>query len=268
MSLRINTEILRQEVNKFCVTTSTGTKFWAPYLRNDDYTENPNVPRGLGKSSAEEIKKSADYIVSLFPSATAEEIRIKLIDGSLSERSMNYKGIDCSGFVYWVMSETYEKSLSKELIDDLSVPKEHVLNGANNFEEWRSAYILSDGDAEKLPEDVPMRWVVETFKRLPQNLCRVNGLISSYSSSPIEPRDIRVGDLLNIVSAKSSIPHVAIILEKHLDKLLIVHSARSNPGETGGILIEAVRYDGVRIATEDMTSPPDSSAVFRLKSLC
>ncbi len=263
----MNTEILRQEVNRFHITTSNGVEFWAPYLRNDDYTENPNVPRGLGKSSAEEIKKSADYVSSLYPSATGEEIRMKLIDGSLPEKFMNYKGIDCSGFVYWVMSAAYTKALGKELIDDLSVPKDHVLNGANNFEEWRSAYILSDEEAEKLPQDVPMRWVVETFKRHPQNLCRVNGLISHYSSTPIEPSDVQVGDLLNIVSAKSSIPHVAIILDKQPGKLVLVHSARSNPGETGGILIETVDYDGDRIATEDMSSPPDSSAVFRLKSL-
>lgn len=258
---------LKLAVEAFHITASNGAQFWAPYLRNDDYTENPNVPRGLGKSSAKEIKKSADYIVSLFPSATGEEIRQKLIDGSLPEKSMNYKGVDCSGFAYYVFDQVYKDVLGKELIDDLSVPKDHVLNGANNLEEWKAAYSLSMEEGEKLPEDVPMRWVVETFKRHPQNLCRVNGLISPYSSTLIQPSDIQVGDIVSIVRTASTIPHVVIVLEKQATKLSLAHSTGGRPGEMGGIMIESVGFDGIHIAIEDMSSPPDSYGIFRLKSL-
>lgn len=258
---------LELAVKTFHITASNGAQFWAPYLRNDDYTKNPNVPRGLGKSSVEEIKKSADYIVSLFPAATGAEIRQKLVDGSLPKASMNYKGVDCSGFVYYVFNQVYKDVLRKELIDDLSVPKDHVLNGANNFEEWQSAYNLSEEEAKKLPEDVPMRWVVETFKRKPVNLCRVAGLVSSYSSVIVPADSMKVGDLVELSGREGYKEHVALVFKVEASSVSIAHSGRKDRSDTGGVMIENLRYNGAKINTSEMLVPRDFINVRRLKSL-
>lgn len=262
-------EALRDAVWSYQLRTSNGAVFWAPYIRNDDFSENPNVPRGLGKSTPEEILESAERIIARFPEADGDEIRQKLIDGSLPEHEnqYNYKGIDCSGFVYHVMNKVYGDVLHRELMDDLSVPKDHVLNGAWNLEEWKSAHSLSQQEADRLPEDVPMRWVVETFRRHPQNLCRVRGLVSDYSSTKVEPTDMRVGDLIHVDNEGDPIPHVCIVYELNDTHAMLAHSTRK-AGTIGGVVIDKLprAADGTP-DTMAAEHPHRFIAVRRLKSL-
>lgn len=250
------------------LTASNGATLWVPYLRNDDFTENPNVPRGLGKATPEEILESVEHIITRFPEATGEEIRQKLVDGSIPEMQYNYKGVDCSGFTYHVMNRVYGQLLHKELMDDLSVPKDHVLNGAWNLEEWKAAHPLTQQEADRLPEDVPMRWVVETFHRKPQNLCRVRGLVSDYSSIAIEPKDMRVGDLVYVGDEDNPIPHVCIVYEVTETEAQLAHSTRKN-GDIGGVVIEKVPRDaeGIPDTMQLFSSPHHFIAIRRLKSL-
>ena len=260
------TQSLNQAINSFNINVD-GVQFWAPYLRNDNYTQDPSVPRGLGKSTAAEITESAKYIKSIFPDADAETVRHKLIDGSLPDPSYNYKAIECSGFVYHVMETVYQEILGKHLMDDLSVPKSHVLNGAYNLEEWKAAYALSPAEAELLPEDVPMKWVVENFKRKPVNLCRVAGLVSDYSSIKVESDDLKIGDLIHMNTAGDPIPHSAIISEISENDVSIAHSSRRDPSDIGGVSIEILPLaDGLPDTTK-MNTPHDFIAVRRLRSL-
>jgi hypothetical protein len=267
MNAILDTNLLINEINKFHFELAGGKSFWAPYLANFNNTQDPNVPRGLGKASPEEIKKSVDYIVGLFPDATAEEIKQKLVDGSLPEKEFNYKGIDCSGFVYYVMSAVYQKVLGKELIDDLSVPKDNVLNGAFNFDEWKDAYTLSEKEADELPEDVPVRWVVETFKRKPVNLCRVAGLVSDFSSRPVCTSEMKLGDLVDLAGSGDYKFHVAIVCNIEGNIVTIVHSTRDNVDDPGGIRFEKLPFDSEKILTENMHYPCGFNGVRRLKSL-
>jgi len=268
MATDLNSNLILDEVEKFHIKLANGVSFWAPYLANlYNRSQDPNVPRGLGKTSPEELKRSADYIVSLYPGSTAEEIRQKLVEGSLPKKEFNYKGVDCSGFVYHVMHAIYQKVLNKELMDDLSVPKKDVLNGALKFDEWKSAYPLSDQEAKELPDDVPLRWVVETFKRNPVNLCRVAGLISDYSSVDIPVPDMRPGDLVDIEGRGDYKFHVAIICGFDSKTVTIAHSTRIDPSDIGGVTFEKIPYDKNKIDTEQMRSPCGFKAIRRLKSL-
>ncbi len=192
---------------------------------------------GLGKSSPEEILAAATYIHHTYPGIYGEAIRAKLIDGSLIAKEFNYKGIDCSGFIYYVLDRTYLDTLGKSLMSDLSVPKEHVLNGARNLDEWKVAYELSDSEAATLADDVPMTWVVDTFKRKPVNLCRVAGLTSDYSSVEVELKNARIGDIVSMKREDDPIPHAGIITS--VDK----HQLRSLTQEEliRKILVECVR---------------------------
>lgn len=259
-------ETLKAHVYEYRITVGD-IEFWAPYLRNDNYTQDPRVPRGLGKSTPEEIAESARYIKELFPDADGEEIRRKLIDGSLPDKDRNYKAIECSGFVFHVMDRTYRDILAKSLVSDLSVPKSHVLNGARNLEEWRQAYDLSDEEADRLPEDVPMDWVVTHFKRQPQNLCRVAGLVSDYSSIAVGSSELRPGDLIHMGLPDDPIPHVVIVLETADDSIVIAHSGRRDPADIGGVSIETLPRSQTGIDASAMRVPHVVIGYRRLKSL-
>lgn len=267
MSTKLDTTILMGEINKFRFEVPNGESFWAPYLVNFNNSSDLNVIRGLGKSSPDEIKKSVDYIVLLFTNASCNEIRRKLVDGSLPDKEYNYKGIDCSGFVYYVMNGVYKKVLSKELMDDLSIPKDNVLNGAYKFDDWKKVHTLTDSEAEALPEDVSIRWVVETFKRNPVNLCRVAGLLSDFSSIAVSTASMQVGDLVDLVSTEGYGPHVAIICSLSDGVVSLAHSGRKNPSDVGGVLIEEVPFNEQGIDTSKLQVPRDFHAVRRLKAL-
>lgn len=267
MTAKLDTNTLMVEINKFRYMLENGESFWAPYLVNFNSSSDPKVRRGLGKASPEEIKKSVEYIVSLFPNVSGDEVRQKLVDGSLPDDSYNYKGVDCSGFTYYIMDGIYQKVLGKELMDELSIPKDNVLNGAYNFDDWKKEYRLSDAEAKALPEDVPIRWVVEKFKRKPVNLCRVAGLLSDYSSFMVPVSSMRVGDLVDLVSREGYGPHVAIICDVKDASVSLAHSGRKDSSEIGGVLIEEVPFDKQSIHTNNLRVPRDFREVRRLKAL-
>ncbi len=263
-------QALHDAVWSYQLRTSTGVTFWPPYIRNDITKQDPDAPRGLGKSTPEEILESAEKIVARFPEADAEEIRKKLIDGSLPEheRAYNYRGVDCSGFTYHVMNRVYNEVLHKELVDELSVPKDDVLNGARNLDEWKAAHPLSQQEADRLPQDIPMRWVVETFKRKPQNLCRVRGLVSDFSSVHVDPKDMRIGDLVHVDNEGDPVPHVCIVYDVNQNEVQLAHSTRKT-GVIGGVIIDRLPRDENGVP-DTMASefPHRFLSVRRLKSLC
>lgn len=252
---------INQAVEMFHIKLSNGLEFWAPYLRNDNFTQNSNVPRGLGKSSADDIRAAGEYIISQFPDIDSQGLRQKLIDGSLADQTYNYKGIDCSGFAYYVYEDVYQKLLHKSVIDDLSLPKSHVLNGAFNLDEWKAAYQMSRQEADALPDDVPLRWVVDTFHRRPASLCRVSGLLSDFASVAIEIDAMRVGDMVDLKPFDYAY-HVAIITNIDGHKVSIAHS-----GGGSGVVIETIDYNAEGLLTEQMLVPRSYGGIRRLKSL-
>lgn len=257
---------LRKAIEQFSFVDTQGAKFWAPYIRNDVYIQDNSVVRGLGKSSPEDIGTSVEYIKQLFPAASGEEIRTKLIDGSLPDTAMNYKGIDCSGFVFYVMSSVYEQTFSHQLTDILSVPKDAVLNGALNYEEWQQAHVITQTEIESMEPDVPMTWVVETFNRKPVNLCNVKALTSDYSSTPVDINDVQIGDLVQMSNRNDQVPHIAIITEVESNEVTLIHSGRTDPQDTGGILEEKLLKIGEGLDCLHMHSPREFAAIRRLKA--
>jgi hypothetical protein len=244
-----------------------GITLWAPYLINFNYTEDPSVPRGLGKSSPEEILAAATYIHQTNPGIFGEAIRAKLVDGSNEAPQFNYKGIDCSGFVFYVMDRVYGDILGKSLAEDLSVPKEHVLNGARNLEEWKAAYTLSDEEAERLPEDVQMTWVIATFKRRAVNLCRVAGLVSDYSSVAIEPSDARIGDIVWMEGIDKPLPHAGIVTGIEKNSIQMTHSGRLDPADIGGVSTEPMPIVKDSLDCSRLEVPRRYIGLRRLRSL-
>jgi hypothetical protein len=256
---------LATEIEKFHFTLGNGDKVWAPYLGNRNFSQDNKVIRGLGKSSPQEILESITYIEANFEGIKPEDIRRKLIDGSLPLEHMNYKGIDCSGFVFYVFDALYRTTYGVGLDAILSVPKQDVLNGAMNFEEWKAVYSISEEEAQALPEDVSMSWVVDTFKRRPVNLCRVLSLVSDHSSNKVNGTP-EVGDLVYMRIPDDPVPHVGIIVELGVDRLDVVHSGRSNPEDTGGVCTETVPYSGIVVDTMAMDKPREFLGVRRLKT--
>lgn len=260
-------KILKFQINKYHITLSNGLKFWSPYLRNSNYTQDNSVPRGMGKSSPDEIRASAEYILGLFPDVDTETLRKKLIDGSLPDRLMNYKGVDCSGFIYNVYDELFQKLFNISLVSILGVPKDQVLNGALNYVEWKAAYELSELEAKQLPEHVPMKWVVEKFKRKPASLCNVASLVSPYSSNRITSiKDIAVGDLVHMTIPSDNVAHIAAIVKYSDNSVELAHSNRSFLGDIGGVELETVPKTSI-IETMKLVTPREFLGIYRLKGL-
>lgn len=263
----ITSDIVLEEVNKFHIRLSNGLEFWAPYEINRVTVQDNNAPRGLGKASPDEIRQAAERIIELFPESTAEDVRRKLIDGSLpaTDPNPNYKAIDCSGFIFYVMNGVFQRVYQKDLTHILSVKKEHILNGAT-FDEWKAVHVLTDEEAQQLPEFVPLRWVVETFHRKPVNMCNITGLMSDYSSEPIvQIADSQPGDLVRMSRDDDPTPHAAIVVQKTDTTISLAHSGRKDPSVPGGVLIEEVPYDQETIHTETMEVPRKFVGIKRLK---
>jgi hypothetical protein len=258
---------LRQLVDEFHIKTANGLIFWAPYIRNDNYTEDGTVPRGLGKSSPESITEAANYVQILYPDIDDFGIKRSLIDGSLPDYSYNYKGVDCSGFLYHILSRYCSTVMGLDLVDYLSVPKANVLNGAQNLTEWRDIHLLTDQEIQTLHDDVPMKWVTETFKRNAANLCSVRSLISDYSSSAVDIESAHAGDIVVMQIPEDPIMHAGIILRSHSDSVEIAHSGRRDIGDTGGVSIERISRGEDRINTEQMIVGRNFLGVRRLRCM-
>ena len=260
-------KLIERETEKFHITLSNGLSFWSPYLINYNHTQDNNVPRGMGKATPEELRRSAEYIVNLFPNIDAESLRRKLIDGSLPEVSMNFKGTDCSGFVFNVVDQLYMDLFSKSVVSDLFVPKDNVLNGAFNFLEWQDAYLLSEEEASSLPENVPMEWVVSTFNRKAINLCNVATIVSDNSSDPVSLNECRASDLLHIRIKDDPTPHLAIVTDISERDITVAHSGRKNSDDIGGVQIETISHKDGMVNTMELQVPREFLGLRRLKSL-
>lgn len=239
-------------INHFMFYNKAGVRLWAPYIRNDNFTQDDNVPRGLGKTYPAEIQRSIDYIYSNYPELDEGSIRTKLIDGSLPDPTMNYKGIDCSGFVYIIYEELYRSLHSSRFSDCLYMPKSQVLNGAFNYVEWRQKYELSNEEANDLPEFVQVSWVVDKFGRHPINLCNVATLTSDMTSVEVDLENARIGDIIEMVSTDNGMAHISIITDISVEHIEIVHSTRHDPGQAGGITTDILPITGGIIGLDNM----------------
>ncbi|MCA9348701.1 hypothetical protein KC878_00980 [Candidatus Saccharibacteria bacterium] len=257
---------LNRAISRFSYTTNTGEVFWAPYLRNDLYIETKQAIRGLGKTSPDEIKRSVDYIKANYPDLNGQQIRQKLIDGSLPDKSMNYKAIECSGFVYYVMSEVLEVVHGVRLSDMLAMPKEAVMNGALNYKEWQEKHKLTPEEIKNLPNDVPISWVVDNFNRKPANLCNVRTLTSDFSSYAVSPEDAQIGDLVHMLDGADKRQHIAVIVNTENNSIELAHSSRKNPQYLGGVVRETLPITRAGIDCTKLSNPHQFVAIRRLRT--
>jgi hypothetical protein len=261
------TALLEESVNKFWITTKNGVSFWAPYLRNDMFLQSTAIPHGLGKSYPVDIENAANYVVAEDPTADEQTIRQRLTDGSLAIPESNYKGIDCSGFAYIVYEEFFARLLDTRLSNYLFVPKDQVLNGAMNYTDWQNAYMLSELEAEALPDHVPLTWVVDTFKRKPINLCNVNAFVLDETSTEVLVNEVKVGDLLHLKTFDDDRNHIAVVIDRETDRAQIAHSTRFDQNDIGGVVTEWLPITESKLETSKMSNPHKLISARRFKAL-
>lgn len=264
----MKTTDLYQIIERFHIRVSSGVNFWAPYINNLDFTQREHVIHGLGKSSAKEILRAASLAHRLEPSLNSEELKTNLVNGHFNSPDIDYKGIDCSGFVYHVLNDYLTEEYDDSLAKYVSLPKNHVLNGAYNLKDWANVYTLSKEEAFSLPDDVPVQWVVEHFKRKPENLCGARGLVSEYSAIKIMSiHEVEPGDTVFMSSDKNTVPHIALILENKHSELVIAHSTRKDPSDPGGVIIERLPVKFDVADTSGMYSPHTIESFHRSRAL-
>ncbi len=254
-------------IHEFEFATPSGEHFWAPYTANRIFVQSAQAPRGLGKSYPSEIKRSIAYVAVQNPDISAEEMRDALVEGQLDNKDMNYKGVDCSGFVYIVFEQLYDRLFDKKFSDVISLPKADVINGGMNYDEWRDAHAMTQEEADSLPDDVQVSWVAETFNRRPVNLCRVTGLVSDYSSVPVAIDELQIGDLIYMTNELEGIPHVAIVYSIYENKIKIVHSTRKIEDDPGGITFDILPIIDGKLDNTALIRRPEIYGVRRLKGM-
>jgi hypothetical protein len=256
---------LSKAIDKFKFVDEYGNEFWTPYLINDIYIEDSKALRGLGKSSPEDIIISVNYIKNKFPGISGKEIRLKLIDGSLPEKNKNYKAIDCSGFVFYVMCYFFKDAYGEDLTNIIGMPREAVLNGALNYVDWNKAHKITQEEIDNMPENVPLSWVVETYGRKPANLCNVKALTSDHSSTPVKVADIQVGDLVQMVDISHNMPHIGVVTATG-EQVEVYHSGRINKDDVGGVRRDYLPFVDGKLDCTKVHSPHMFLEIRRLKS--
>jgi hypothetical protein len=263
---RIKTELDRI-IHEFEFATPSGEHFWAPYTANRKFVQDKTVPRGMGKAYPSEIRRAIAYVCLQNPDISAEELRDALVEGNLDDPQMNYRGVDCSGFVYIVFEKLFDRLYGTAFSDILALPKADVVNGGMNYEEWRAAHPMTQEEADALPEDVQVSWVAKTFNRKPVNLCRVSGIVSDFTSQPVALDDIRIGDLIHMTNELEAIPHIAIVYGIYENKIKIVHSTRKIEDDPGGITFDVLlKIDG-KLDARALVSPIKKPEIFGIRRL-
>ncbi len=193
--------------------------------------EPPEYPSGFmgAKPSAFELQIEVDRL--LLETATT-------IDNESSARQFlrdNRLGIDCSGFVFHVLSRTQQSTGGQALESGLYIPKSSLITSAAK-ENWREVHELTQQEIDQFDEHVPLSWVCETFKRKAQFLTNVDRLcMNNESSSAVTDLcEVLPGDLI-CMKRNGRPKHVAVVTAAERGLLECWHSWEV-PGELGGVM--------------------------------
>ncbi len=235
---------LQQSINGYSFPIDTDVA-WAPYVLNGAPCRPDgnvlSIPEG-GKASQDRFQELAKLAVSTLVDRgsvpTADLIRQTLVDGSIPVEhgiNNNYRGgVDCSGFVYFVL-----KDYGADIDNAIAVTPDDVTFAASR-ENWRKP---SQQELAELIEKAGDRALsladfTRAFHERYEPHRNVNVARLDHSSIHVDIDDAQPGDI--IVYRKSpgiSTNHIALITDVYPGyDLEVVHSARKSWNEgLGGI---------------------------------
>jgi len=216
-----------------------GVHFWAPYWVNDPKLMGdagaPNL-RGAfkGKGTPEQLTLSLKRLIaanSNRPQSAADYRSLMRAHGL---------GIDCSGFMYHVLSGWLRAARRPSLPRQLVVNRDDILTAMQRQKSWQRGK-MSEEEVRSWPQWVPMQQVCQRFHKNARMLTAVATLVHPKVVVPVErAKDIRPGDLIKLTSRQWG-DHIAIVVENNGSELIIAESTEPED-KLGG-----VTYDQIQI---------------------
>jgi hypothetical protein len=208
-----------------------GVEFWAPYWVNsrelmlaavDTWVVGPykgkGTPGQLTASLRNHLKKDDKHPVA------ADVYRQAMRGYGL--------GIDCSGFIYFVL-DGYLRSLGKPgLRHHLIIPKQDILEAYDAKSSWRR--YLKREEIEAQPELITLDWICTRVKKDPRMITNVARLVHPKTAHRImHTAAIQPGDMIKMTSDEFG-DHIGIVVS--CDESEIVYAESTEPADAlGGV---------------------------------
>ena len=252
----INPDSLAQSISGYSVDIDR-QRMWAPFALNNA----PSRPHGAvlsieegGRPSQERFQELAALAVQnlnrMGQEITVHNVRLSLVDGSMAVTegmaNPNYKGgVDCSGFVYFVL-----KQCMANIDDAIAIPPEDV-TAAIRRNSWKTpdadtAKELLDRAADK---SLSLAAFTRAFHDNYQPHRNISAARFDFSSSTVDVGDVQPGDIVIYRKDEQEQPnHVALVKDvKSNGDFKIVHSGRKAWNEEiGGVSSFTIRRKNIR----------------------
>ncbi len=229
-----------------------GIKFWTPYWINRD-----GPPYRLG-GAFKGKGTPAQILLALQPHLNAQNLKQPAQYRKLMRR--HGLGIDCSGFVYHMLSN-YLRSLGlRDLPHYLYVPRADIL-AASHKPSWQRARV-AEAEIKAWPELVPMTKVCQRFHKSPRSC-----------DSIAKAGDIKTGDMIKLTSGSGS-DHLGIVVRVGQNRFEYAASNETWADGLGGPQISTLTITAPDLGLEaqdwphrSIFDPDKGDAVWRLKAL-
>lgn len=238
MTVNSNAATIRSAVDQYRLEVN-GVRFWAPYWVND--------PKLMGDAGAPNLRGA--FKGKGTPEQLALSVKRLLAKSSRRPQSApDYRslmrahglGIDCSGFLYHVLSSWLRAAGKPSLPRQLVVKRDDILTAMQRQKSWQRSKV-SETEVGSWPQWVSMEQVCRRFHKNARMLTAVATLVHPKVVVPVgRAKDILPGDLIKLTSAQWG-DHIAIVVENNGSELIIAES--TEPADKLG----GVRYDQIQI---------------------
>lgn len=226
---------------------------WTPYWVNE-----PGVPDGpfRGKGAPEQIQGELDRIISEYADTlhNAEEVRYLMLRNAL--------GIDCSGFVYHVLSRYIFETESADLAWQLVVDKSEI-EQASYKEDWQEK--MTPEEVAQLPDTVSLRELCDRREEDPAQLTNVRRLCDERASIYLKrAAQIQPADMIHMITAYGD--HIGIVTEAG-EATIRYASSDFDPLGPGGITFHELNITDANIPVESQQERGQIIGAYRLRIL-
>jgi hypothetical protein len=208
---------------------ANGVKFWTPYWINSDEAPFHLEAPYAGKATPQELRDQLVKQMEEWP-VDVHEHDAEAWRGRFRELGL---GVDCSGFVYYVMSQ-WLKLREIELADLLVLERSEVLAYLE-----RHPKLKPEWGPDEIPEVVPLGYACRRWRVNPARIINVLRLTDQRVVTPIHRAgEAQPGDFVHM--SHDSSDHIGVVLDTAPNTITYADSAHEPP-TFGGVKIRHIQ---------------------------